>query len=69
MHQTLTTLPKESQSLSGGHVAANAPHSISELRATFAPYQWAAFLFENESDWAAYALTRARDTLTHNRGV
>lgn len=69
MHQTLTTLPKESQSLSGDHVAANAPHSISELRAILERYRWASFLFDDEYDWVVYAITRARETATHNRGV
>ena len=63
MTQTLPTLPKTSQSLCLALLKRNESYSTVEIEHALYAYQWAAFLFEHEADWAAYALTRARETL------
>jgi hypothetical protein len=56
---TLTVHPKNNQRLSGDAVAKNTAYAMYEIEAALQPYRWATFLFETESQWAAYAITRA----------
>lgn len=63
MTQTLTTLPKTSQGLCLALLKRNDSYSTAEIEHAMYAYQWAAFLFQNEAEWAEYALTRSREAL------
>ena len=63
MTQTLATLPKTSQGLCLALLKRNDSYSTAEIEHAMYAYQWAAFLFQNEAEWAEYALTRSRETL------